>query len=119
MISKLIAIMFLSRDEAHKEHLRTDSYARHMALGDFYDAIIDNADTIAETYQGRNGIIGDIPSLEMGNSTDIIETLKRHMDAIEQIRYSAVDRNDTPLQNLIDEAVATYLRTLYKLRRFK
>lgn len=119
MISKMIAIMFLSRDEAHKEHLRTDSYARHMALGDFYNAVIENADTLAEVYQGRHGIIGDIPSLEMGESADIIETLQRHLDAIEATRYSAVSSDDTAIQNLIDEAVATYLRTLYKLRRFK
>ena len=40
-MEQLISLFFLARDIAHKEHLRTDSYARHMALGSFYDDIID------------------------------------------------------------------------------
>lgn len=57
LIGRLIAIMFLSRDVAHREHLRTQSYAQHMALGSFYEGIIDRADAIAEAYQGRHEII--------------------------------------------------------------
>ena len=47
-MEKLISLLFLARDLAHREHLRTDSFAQHMALGEFYDEIIDNADAIAE-----------------------------------------------------------------------
>jgi hypothetical protein len=35
------------------------------------------------------------------------------------MRYTAVDKEDTAIQNLIDEAVGQYLSTLYKLRRLK
>lgn len=45
MIAQFIAILFLSRDIAHREHLRTKSYAQHGALGDFYDAIIGLTDS--------------------------------------------------------------------------
>lgn len=38
---------------------------------------------------------------------------------IEKLRYSAVEKTDTTIQNLIDEAVALYLSTLYKLRNLK
>lgn len=41
MIARLIAILFLSREVAHRAHLNTKSYAQHMALGSFYDDIID------------------------------------------------------------------------------
>lgn len=118
-MGELIALLFLSRDLAHREHLRTKSFAQHMALGDFYDAVVDVADELAETYQGRHGIIDKIPLLENDATGTIDKVLETHLKWIEDNRYEAVDKADTALQNIIDEAVALYLRTLYKLRNLK
>jgi hypothetical protein len=41
------------------------------------------------------------------------------MDMIEEGRYEACEKDDTPLQNLIDSAIELYLSTLYKLRNLK
>jgi hypothetical protein len=38
---------------------------------------------------------------------------------IEDTRYKAVDKADTPIQNQIDTVVGLYLTTLYKLRNLK
>ena len=38
---------------------------------------------------------------------------------IEKLRYDAVDKKDTAIQNLIDTAVETFLSTLYKLRKLR
>ena len=116
MIARLMAILFLSREVAHRAHLSTKSYAEHMALGSFYDDIIDNADAIAEAYQGRNGLIGKIPMLTEDSTGNIADTLEKHLGMIEKLRYTAVEKTDTPIQNLIDTAAETYLSTLYKLR---
>ena len=116
MIARLIAIMFLSREVAHREHLNTKSYAQHKALRHFYNDIIDNADAIAEAYQGRHGLIGKIPMLTETDTGDIADILEKHLTSLEKIRYTAVEKTDTPIQNLIDTAVETYLSTLYKLR---
>lgn len=116
MIARLIAILFLSREVAHREHLNTKSFAQHMALGSFYDDIIDNADAIAEAYQGRHGLIGKIPMLTEDINGDIADVLEKHLGMIEKLRYTAVEKSDTAIQNLIDTAVETYLSTLYKLR---
>ncbi len=43
----LIATLLLARDITHREHLKTRSYAQHMALGDFYTGIVDLADSLA------------------------------------------------------------------------
>lgn len=117
MIGKLIATLFLSRDVAHREHLKTTSYAAHMALGDFYDEVIDLADKLAETYQGRHGVI-DIPFLSAESDQAIDGQLESHLNAVEYMRAHAVGEDST-LQNIVDEVVALYLQTLYKLRRFK
>ena len=120
MIGKLIATMFLSREITHRAHLSTNKYAHHMALGSFYDDIIDLADSLAEAYQGRHGIIDDIPMLQNDRpNSDIVKILEYHLAVIEKLRYTAIDKNDAPLQAIADTIVELYLSTLYKLRQLK
>ncbi len=38
--------------QAHVWHWQTKSYACHVALGEFYDAIRDSADSVAEQFMG-------------------------------------------------------------------
>ena len=121
MIEKLIGTLFLAREYAHRAHLRVTgpgSYAKHVALGEFYEEIIENADSLTEAYQGRHDII-DIPYLPMIEEEDPVKGLQTLLAYVEEIRYEAVDKKDTALQNIIDEAVATFLSALYKLRKLK
>ena len=121
MIGRLVGTMFLAREYAHRAHLRVTgpgSFAAHSALGEFYEAIIDNADSITEAYQGRHGII-EIPYLPMPKQEDYVAVLETLLDDIEKLRYDAVDKKDTAIQNLIDTAVETFLSTLYKLRKLR
>jgi len=117
-IGELIGTLFLSREITHREHLKTTSFSQHMALQNFYDNIIETADSITEAYQGRNGII-DIPFVPNDYTGSIIEVLQELLDYIESIRYTAVPQEDTAIQNLIDESVALFLSTLYKLKQLK
>jgi len=50
---------------------------------------------------------------------EIADVLEGQLTLVEQLRYTAVDKQQTAVQNLIDEAVALYLSTLYKLRTFE
>jgi hypothetical protein len=118
-MEQILAILFLSRDLAHRAHLRTTSYAQHKALGSFYDDIVDLADSLAEAYQGRNGLMKEIPLLEDDEEGNIADVLQSYMDIIEDTRYKAVPKEDSPIQNKIDEVVGLYLTTLYKLRNLK
>ena len=121
LIGQLIGTLFLSREVAHRAHLAvtgTGSFAKHSALGEFYPAVGDHGDTITEAYQGRHGII-EIPYLKYEDEGDIVKCLEKYMDDIEKLRYNAVDKSDTVIQNMIDDALATYLSTLYKLRHLK
>lgn len=119
LMGRLIAVLFLSREIAHREHLRTTSYAKHMALNAFYDGIVEIADSIAEAYQGKYGVIDTIPMLDAPAPGEIAGVLENQLALVERLRYTAVDKQQTAIQNLIDEAVALYLSTLYKLRTFK
>lgn len=119
MIGRLIALLFFSREYAHRAHLKTKSFSVHMALNTFYEEIIEIADSLTEAYQGRNGIIADIPMLTFDDNADPAKALRGQLATLEKMRYTAVDKSETALQNIIDEAVALYLSTLYKLENLK
>ncbi len=114
--SQFIGLLFLGRNVAHSVHLNTRSFSKHMALNTFYDEIIDLADAFAEAYQGRHGLIGGISIPATKKTANIIEFLQGQLDEIEKGRYEVCDKEDSSLQQLIDNIVELYLTTLYKLR---
>jgi hypothetical protein len=111
-----LGLLFLARDVAHSVHLNTRSFSKHKALNIFYDRIVGAADDFAETYQGRHGLIGPITLHSAKKTSNIIEFLEDSLKQIEEGRYEICDKNDTSLQQLIDNIVEIYLRTLYKLK---
>ena len=111
-----LGLLFLARDVAHSVHLNTRSYSKHVALNIFYDRIIGAADDFAEAYQGRHGLMGPITLHSAKKTANIIEFLEDSLKEIEDVRYEVVDKSDSSLQQLIDNIIEIYLRTLYKLR---
>ena len=111
-----VGTLFLARDVAHSVHLNTRSFAKHSALNEFYDEIVELADKFAEAYQGRHGLIGPISLMSAKKTTNIIEFLEDSMADIEKMRFEVCEKTDTPIQNIIDEIVGLYLSTLYKLK---
>jgi hypothetical protein len=114
--AQLMGLLFLGRNVAHSVHLNTRSYSKHVALNTFYDSVIDVADAFAEAYQGRHGLIGPIAIPASKKTTNIIEFLQDQLAEIEKGRYEVCDKEDSSLQQLIDNIVELYLTTLYKLR---
>ena len=111
-----VGTLFLARDVAHSVHLNTRSFAKHSALNEFYDAIVDLADKFAEAYQGRHGMIGPITLMSAKKTGNILEFLQDSLADIEKMRYEVCDKSDSPLQNIIDEIVGQYLSSIYKLK---
>jgi 23S rRNA maturation-related 3'-5' exoribonuclease YhaM len=108
--------LFLARDVTHSVHLNTRSYAKHKALNEFYDGIVDLADSFAEAYQGRHGLIGPISLQSAKKTGNVIEFLTDSLAEIEANRYKVCEEKDSAIQNIIDEIVGLYLSTLYKLK---
>lgn len=112
-VAEIIGIMFMSRDFAHKAHLKTPSYAKYMALNEFYEGIVDFADSMAEVAQGKFGLL-DIPSISTKGSVEKpIRGLEMHMDDICELGMYC---KTGALKNIVDEIEALYLTTLYKLK---
>jgi len=113
---EFMGLLFMSRDMAHREHLKTRSYAVHKALGKFYPDVVDLADKFAEAYQGCFGKLLSIPLLSVSEQEDIAEALQAHVDWINENRAEISPKTETALHNIIDEIVGLYYSTLYKLR---
>ena len=111
-----MGMLFLARDVAHSVHLNTRSYSKHVALNIFYDRIVGAADDFTETYQGRHGLIGPISLMSAKKTNNIVEFLEGQVDELEEMRYKVVDKDCTPIQNIIDEIFGLYYSTLYKLK---
>ena len=113
MIAKLVGILFMSRDYAHRAHLMTDSYAKHKALNSFYEDIVDLADDLAEAAQGKFGKL-DIPVIPMkGDINDPIAGIEAHITMVDNLAKKCEVEF---LGNIIQEVQSLYYSTLYKLR---
>ena len=114
--NEFLGLLFLARDVAHSVHLNTRSFSKHEALNIFYNRIIGAADDFAEAYQGRHGLIGPITLNSAKKTANVVEFLENSLAEIEAARYDVCDKSDSSLQQLIDNIVEIYIRTLYKLK---
>ena len=115
MIEELVARIFKTRNQAHLSHWKTKSFAEHEALGGFYDDVIDKLDTLVETCQGSKGIIGHVDLSCKDESVDIIKCLTDDANFISKNR-SKLGHGVPAIENILDEMVGLYLKTIYKLK---
>ena len=112
----MVAMIFVARDLTHRQHLRTTSYAEHVALGAFYEGVIPLVDGFVEAYQGRFNELLDIPLGDNEFEGEISDILEQQMAWIDDNRAQICPKTETALNNSLDEIVTLYQSTLYKLR---
>ena len=117
MIGEFLLICFHARTNAHVLHLQTRSYAAHKALNEFYDEIVDLADSFAEAYTGSYGLI-EFPDVPYEPHTDALKLLDELDDSIDGVR-DTMNKGDTHLMSILDEIAALVASTRYKLRFLK
>ena len=120
--SKFFSKLFESREMAHVYHLSVKgdmgSFAAHVALGAYYEGILEFIDELIETYQGQYELI---ESFDMINTIDTkskppIEYFEELVMFVKTTRNTSLSPEDTHLQNVVDEVVGLIYRTLYKLK---
>lgn len=118
VVGEFVGTLLHSATITHFMHLRTKSYAEHVALGAYYDEIVDLVDGVAEAIQGcYQEIIENYPTA-FGNPT--VEPLAYILSLKE---FVATMRDKLPqesnIQNEVD-AIATLIdSTAYKLKFLK
>jgi DNA-binding ferritin-like protein len=118
----MIATLLHSRNQAHVFHWQTksqSSFAEHMALGTYYDEIVELIDNIVESYQGKYEIITGyktIKTVDYKSTEQVISYFKELDENIEKNRTSV---KESYIQNQIDGVQELIYSTLYKLRFLK
>lgn len=116
--STSVANLFGTMQEAvtiiWKYHLRTRKFSVHLALNDFYHAMIHLVDDLIEQYQGLHGVIDDVCSnCVWADGTTEYEYLNNLRAYIENNRGLA--GTDSEIQSAIDDILGLIDTTLYKL----
>jgi hypothetical protein len=111
---EFVGTLLHSATLTHFMHLQTRSYAAHVALGTYYDEIVDLTDSLAEAIQGCYGmIISNYPNMFANVSSEPLEYLEGLKD------YVAMKRQEMPqesnIQNEIDTIATLIDSTIYKL----
>ncbi len=94
-------------------HWGEDSYASHVAFGEFYDGLDDKLDAIVEVYQGAHDKIGRV-AVKQVKPDDMIEHLGDEASWIESNAEKIADKCRA-VENLLDDLAAHYWRAYYKL----
>ena len=109
-----IGKMFRLRDTTHLLHLKTKSYAEHIALNDFYDELLDLTDGLAEAMQCCGLLDIRIPASVIDHTAlDYITTFKEDVKAFRK----ECMRDD--IINLLDDVATLCSTTVYKLKFLK
>jgi hypothetical protein len=111
-IKGLVAKMFEARQVSHNLHLKTDSHARHEALGGFYEILLDKIDDFVETYQGQYGLLSDC-EFSVNKVDDPVAYLE---DCAKLFTVGSESIKDSHLKNIMDEIIANTYKTIYKIK---
>jgi hypothetical protein len=108
--SEFINKLFHSRNVAHIVHLETTSYAKHKALNEYYDSLLDLTDELSEVSFGAMGkqkLI--IPEARAEDINKHLSDLKSYIESNRSIF------KESNIQNIIDEIVTLINKTTYLL----
>lgn len=113
--------LFESREMAHIYHLQTKgeegSYAKHMALGSYYEDVIELVDDIYEIYIGQYGPLTNYNNITDGEKeTDPIVYFENLSSYITDEKYKVIKESDTHLHSIIDDILCLVYKTLFKLK---
>lgn len=115
---KLMKTLSEANIQTHVWHLQTNSYAQHMALGGFYDCIVDLTDSLLEVYQGLHNVkVSGNMDIKIDSNytstkpTAYLNTLKGVMEEMYDHKY--LDAGC--VANVMDEIMALIDKTLYLL----
>jgi DNA-binding ferritin-like protein len=118
----MIATLLHSRSQAHIFHWQTksqSSFAEHMALGTYYDEIVELIDGIVESYQGKHDLITGYKTVKMVDYKSTEQLISYFKDLDDNIEKNRKAVKESYIQNQIDGVQELIFSTLYKLRFLK
>jgi DNA-binding ferritin-like protein len=114
------AYLMAAAVQVHIYHLRAKgpgAYAAHMALGSLYDGLPDLVDSLAESMQGKMGLLNYTYEASFDNSGSPLSYVRGCLNYVKETRK--VICQDTYVQNQIDGIEELFYSTIYKLENLQ
>ena len=113
-IQSISQCLFEVEIQTHIIHLqaRDKSYAMHMALGDFYEALGDLNDDLVEKSFVKVGLMNGYSNMSIGNNIEPIAYISGEMAKIESMRKQITEGY---IQQMVDNILETFAHCIYKL----
>lgn len=117
-IAEFVGTLLHSATITHFMHLKVQgegSYATHVALGTYYDEIVDLVDGLAEAIQGcYEELIESYPNMFANVTGEPLEYMRMLKEYVAQNRQNMPELSN--IQNEIDNIATLIDSTIYKLR---
>ena len=115
MLNSILQNLFAVRDIAHALHLKTKSFAEHVALDALYTKLVDMADEFAEVWIGTNGDSSEEPDqATVFVSNDAASFIGEVAEWAEKVKGD-INPDQGHLLNIWDEFLSLVYRTKYKI----
>lgn len=111
----LIVELLHAATKTHFIHLKTTSFAAHKALNEFYDQVVEHADSLAEQYQGITETLLDYPIVNVSPINTVeeaIDYMKLLYVRINQVQGTC---HYSEIVNELDNVKSLINSTKYKL----
>lgn len=120
-MKELLERLFESREMSHVFHLNTESHAKHLALQEFYEKIVEPTDELIETYQGQYGIlnVGSFSFDREVNKNDEVAYFKELSQFLRNKKKEIIKEENEHLISIFDDILILVFKTIYKLQNLK
>ena len=112
--AEFLLTLLHSSTNTHLLHWTTKSYAEHVALGKYYDEVIDLTDQLAEAMMGKFDTTPTVPESYYAPAATGKEELEALKDYVAEARKQLPQ--DSEIQNITDEIAQLIDSTLFLLR---
>ena len=110
-----LSILRNSSPQVHIFHNQTKVYSEHVALGGYYDDVLDIIDRIAETYTALYGEIEGYTSMPYRDYVSKEETINYFKALYQYVQDNRAMFKESFIQNIIDELSELIAQTLFRL----
>ena len=103
-VSDAIMDMLAMVTQSHIWHLQTKSYAAHKALGDFYEALQEKLDGVAETFMGAGGQLRTLRNNELVpfDKSNTINLLTEFRNKLNNLQAELMEKENSAFHSVGD-----------------
>ena len=114
-VAEFISVLRNSSPQVHIYHNQTQVYSEHVALGGYYEEILDFVDNLTETYTALYGEVVGYKAVAYKDYVSKDDTIAYFKGLFQYVQANRSVFTDSFMQNIIDEISQLIAQTIYRL----